>query len=217
MKNYEVILFDLDGTLTDSKPGITKSVQYALNKFGIIENDLEKLEHFVGPPLKDSFMHSYGFSEEKALTAVRYYREYFAEKGMFDNSVYPGIENLLKVLKEKGKRIAVATSKPTVYSISILEHFGLYGYFDMVVGSNLDGTRTAKSEVIDCALLEYRAYNKSQVVMVGDRMHDILGAKENGIDSVAVFYGYGTEKEISNCCPTYTVGSVQELFNLLLG
>lgn len=216
MQKYEVILFDLDGTLTDSKPGITKSVRYALEKMGIIENDIEKLEHFVGPPLKESFKTFYGFDEKKADTAVAFYREYFKEKGMFDNSVYPGVEEMLKKLKNNGKRLAVATSKPTVFSVTILEHFGLYEYFDMVVGSNLDGTRTAKSEVVECALLEYKSYDKNSIVMVGDRMHDIIGAKANGIASIAVAYGYGSDRELEEFGPTYRAESVKELEEFLL-
>lgn len=217
MHKYEVVLFDLDGTLTDSKPGITKSVRYALEKMGIIENDLDQLEHFVGPPLLDSFKRSYGFDEEKAGIAVAYYREYFTGKGMFDNSVYEGVESMLKKLKEHGKSLALATSKPTVYSVSILEHFGLYQFFDVVVGSNLDGTRTAKSEVIECTLLEYKAFDRARIIMVGDRMHDIMGAAANGIDSVAVSYGYGSLRELEECRPTYTVKTVGELEEFLAG
>jgi phosphoglycolate phosphatase len=163
----------------------------------------------------DSFKKGYGFNDEKAYEAVTFYREYFAEKGMFDNSVYGGIEDMLKALKQTGKRLAVATSKPTVYSVSILEHFGLYDYFEMVIGSNLDGTRTEKSEVIETALLEFKDLDKDQIVMVGDRLHDIMGAHKNGLDSVAVMYCYGSEEELTACKPTYMVESVEELLKLL--
>lgn len=216
MHKYEVVLFDLDGTLTDSKPGITKSVQYALDKMGIIENDLNKLAYFVGPPLKESFIKGYGFDEEEATRAVTFYREYYAEKGMLDNSVYDGIEDLLKNLKTCGKKLSVATSKPTVYSVSILEHFGLYQYFNMVVGSNLDGSRTVKAEVVETALLEYKAFDKGSIVMVGDKMHDIVGARKNGIDCIAVGYGYGSDEELEEHKPTYKVDTVKELEKLLL-
>lgn len=149
---YQYILFDLDGTLTDPKPGITACVQYALHKMGIEEPDLDKLEPFIGPPLLDSFHEFYGFNEEQGRQATVYYRERFTDTGLFENEVYPGIPQLLENLKAAGKKLAVASSKPGVFVERILEHFGLNAYFDVVVGSGLDGTRTKKEEVVGEAL-----------------------------------------------------------------
>ena len=144
MRDYKYILFDLDGTLTDPKEGITKSVAYALKHFGIDVEDLDTLCKFIGPPLKDSFMQYYGLSEDDAHLAVEKYREYFEPCGMFQNKVYDGVENLLKELKTSGKEIVLATSKPGVYAQKILEHFHLDSYFSYVAGSELDGRRVKK-------------------------------------------------------------------------
>lgn len=216
MSQFDTILFDLDGTLTDPKIGITTCVQYALSKFGIEEPDLDKLEPFIGPPLLESFMGFYSFSEENARLAINYYRERFSVIGLYENSVYPGIERMLTELKKSGRTLLLATSKPTVYSVTILKHFKLYDYFDVIVGSELDGTRTAKSEVIDYAVNQLLNYNKENMVMVGDRMHDIVGAFQNHIKSIGVTYGYGSEDELKASKATYIVHSVQELKELLL-
>ncbi len=149
---YHYILFDLDGTLTDPKPGITGCVQYALRKFGIEEPDLDKLEPFIGPPLLDSFQEFYGFDEEKGLQAIAYYRERFSVVGLFENEIYPGIAQMLARLQKAGIRLAVASSKPTVFVTRILEHFGILSFFDVIVGSELDGTRGRKEEVVEEAL-----------------------------------------------------------------
>jgi len=150
MKAY--LLFDLDGTLTDPKLGITTCVQYALKSFGIEEPDLDKLEPFIGPPLKDSFMQFYGLDEKEAETAVDKYRERFQDIGLFENEIYPGIREMLRVLKKKGMHLAVASSKPTVFVERILEHFKIRKYFEVVVGSELDGRRVNKDEVVQEAL-----------------------------------------------------------------
>lgn len=212
---YEVILFDLDGTLTDPKLGITKSVQYALAKFNIHEPDLDKLVPFIGPPLVESFQEFYGLSKEEATDGVIYYREYFTKAGMFENAVYPGIKIMLTQLTEQGKKLIVATSKPTVFSEQIIEHFELKQFFSMIVGSNLDGSRIHKDEIIGFVLTELAEFDYKNIVMVGDRMHDIVGAQKNDIDSIGVKYGYGTETELIAAKPTYLVGSVSELTELL--
>lgn len=212
---YEVILFDLDGTLTDPKIGITRSVQYALAKFGIEEPNLEKLVHFIGPPLIHSFKESYSFSEEDARQGVIYYREYFTQQGIYENAVFPGIPELLARLQKEGKRLVVATSKPTVFAIQILKHFSLDQFFFAVVGSNLDGTRIEKYEVIEFALSQLTDLSSQKIVMVGDRKHDIIGAKHNGIDVIGVVYGYGTREELEKAEPNYIVSSVKELDSLL--
>lgn len=214
-KSYDIILFDLDGTLTNSKEGITKSVQYALSKFDIHEEDLDKLEPFIGPPLIESFQKFYGFDTKKANQAVGYYREYFAETGIFENKLYSGISKLLAELKENKKRLVIATSKPTVFTEKILKYFDIYSYFELIVGSNLDGTRSTKSEVIEYALSKLEGVKNEDIVMVGDRSYDIKGAAINKIDSIAVTYGFGSQEEIRYAKPNYIVDSVEELKNLL--
>ena len=213
--SFHVILFDLDGTLTDPKAGITKSVQYALAKYNIQEPDLDKLIPFIGPPLTESFQVFYSLSQEEAVAAVGYYREYFTRTGMYENAVYPGIASLLSELKKAGKQLIVATSKPTVFSVQILEHFALLPFFDSVVGSNLDGTRIHKAEIIDYVLSELPAVDRENIIMVGDRKHDIIGAQHHGLASVAVRYGYGAAEELEQAKPTYLVNSVAELSCLL--
>ncbi|MDK2800926.1 MAG: phosphoglycolate phosphatase [Clostridiales bacterium] len=215
MIKYDVLLFDLDGTLTDPKIGITKSVQYALAKFNIIEDNLDKLEPFIGPPLTLSFQKYYGLSEEATWQAVKFYREYFSEVGMYENFVYPGIEDLLAKLKHQNRNLMVATSKPTVFAKKILEHFQLSHYFSSIVGSNLDGTRIEKAEVIGHALSQLDNLQKYNIVMIGDRKYDIIGSIQNKIDSIGVTYGYGSIHELQNANPTYLVDSVADLKLLL--
>jgi phosphoglycolate phosphatase len=215
-KKYDVILFDLDGTLTDPKLGITQSVQYSLASFGINEPCLDNLDKFIGPPLKDSFKEFYGFDDCKVDEAIIKYREYFSIKGIYENKVYPLIPKLLDVLSAQGRTLVVATSKPTVFAEKILEHFELAKYFSLVVGSNLDGSRVKKGEVIQCALEEMGLKDYDKIVMIGDRKHDIIGAKEVGIDSIGVMYGYGSREEFEAADATYIVDSVSDLEQLLL-
>lgn len=212
---YKLLLFDLDGTLTDSKPGITRSVQYALAKCKITVDNLDELHKFVGPPLTESFMAHYGFNYEQAWQAVLYYREYFTRKGIYENQVYPGIPQLLKNLLAGGREMVVATSKPTLFSEKILKHFALDQYFAHIVGANMDNTRGRKAEVIADIISLYPALDKASFLMIGDKEHDILGARENGIDSLAVTYGYGSLEEIHAAGPTYLAATVEELGEFL--
>lgn len=214
MTGYEVVLFDLDGTLTDSKIGITKSVQYALSKFNIREDNLDNLESFIGPPLSESFQKHYGFETSQAQDAVDFYREYFSTSGMYENVVYPGIPNLLADLKSKRKELIVATSKPTVFANQILNAFNLYQYFTTVVGSHLDGTRTSKTEIIAHALSSLGEPKENSTVMVGDREHDVIGAQGNAIDSIAVTYGYGSLLELQRANPTHFAHTVEDIGTL---
>ena len=209
--NYKYILFVLDGTLTDPKLGITKSVAYALKSYGIEVEDLDSLLKFIGPPLKDSFVKYYGFSEEQGVEAVERYREYFKPYGIYENKVYDGVENMLAKLVKCGKKVILATSKPTVFANVILEHFNLKQYFTCVVGSELDGSRVKKGDVVAEALRQAGVTDKSVAVMVGDREHDIIGAKENEIDSVGVLYGYGDRTELETAGAGHVVESVEEL------
>ncbi|QOV12202.1 HAD family hydrolase [Viridibacillus arvi] len=213
--NYQYILFDLDGTLTDPKVGITKSVAYALDKMNIEVVDYPKLDLFIGPPLQESFLAYYGLNERQANEAIGYYRERFKQHGLYENEVYPGIKTLLETLKKKGKTLAVATSKPTVFAEKILQHFKLAQYFDVIVGSNLDGTRIEKAEVIHEVLLQLSSPDKSEIIMIGDRKHDLIGAKQEGIANIGVLYGYGSKEELALEEPTYIVSNIEELDSIL--
>lgn len=199
---YKAILFDLDGTLTESGEGITKSVQYALEKLGRPEEDLEKLKVFVGPPLMEQFMKYAGFDQETARRAVEYYRGRYSDVGIYENRLYPGVENMLRTLKGKGYRLAVASSKPEYFVKQILEYFHLTDCFEEIVGSEMNGSRTSKSEVIEETLSRLgMSGNRREAVMVGDREHDVIGAKTCGLDCVAVSYGYGSMDELNAAQP----------------
>ena len=213
---YEIILFDLDGTLTDPKIGITRCVQYALDKMGIVENDMDRLISFIGPPLTRTFKENYAMTDEQADQALGFYRERFSTVGLYENAVFPGIGELLLKLRDQGKTLIVATSKPTVFSVKILEHFGLNQHFQAIVGSNMDGSRVEKNEVIEFALSELENADCAKIIMVGDRKHDIIGAQQNGIAVVAVGYGYGTKEELTKAQPDFLVDTVEELTNFLL-
>nr|MDA3847375.1 HAD hydrolase-like protein [Vallitaleaceae bacterium] len=194
---YKYILFDLDGTLTDPKVGITKSVAYSLKKMRDMDVDTEELTKFIGPPLKDSYMDFYDFTEEEAEEAIACYREYFKETGIYENEVYDGIRQLLGRLQALGHILVVATSKPTVFAETIINHFDLEGYFTCIVGSYLDGRRTNKAEVIEAVINALSIHNeKNKVIMIGDRKHDIIGAKTVGVDAIGVIYGYGSYDEL---------------------
>lgn len=215
MKQYDIIFFDLDGTLTDPGEGITNSVMYALDKFGIQVSERSQLYKFIGPPLIESFEKFYGFTNLEAQKAVEYYREYFSDKGIFENKVYEGIEELLKAIKASGKQIILATSKPEEFAVRILEHFHLLHYFDDVAGASMDESRNKKDEVIAYALEKNAIFDKNAVLMVGDRKHDILGAKKCGLDSMGVLYGYGDKTELVEAGATYIVEQVNELFQII--
>lgn len=207
---YKNIFFDLDGTVTDSGPGIVKSVQYALRCYGIDEPDLDKLNSFVGPPLYKSFMDYLDCSEEEAKEAVECYREYYAENGLYDNKLYDGIESLLYNLKEKGYKIILASSKPRIYVKRILSYFRIMRYFDYVEGSELDSQRTDKGELLAYVFKKWDL-RPEESVMIGDRKYDIEGAKANGMDSIAVGYGYGSVDELSAAGPTLFFPTIEEL------
>lgn len=209
---YKVILFDLDGTLTESGEGITKSVQYALEKLGQPEPDLKKLEVFVGPPLLQQFMKYAGLDEETAVKAVEYYRERYTDIGIFENEVYPGVEDMLDKLRGKGYILAVASSKPERFVKKVLDHFDLTKYFHEIVGSEMNGGRTSKADVIEEALDRlHMADHRDQVVMVGDKEQDVFGARKAGLKCLAVSYGYGSEEELKNANPLKIVDSAQEV------
>lgn len=217
MNKYNIILFDLDGTLSDPEIGITKSVQYALHKLGIEESDSDKLKSFIGPPLQDSFATYYNFNEEDTQQAIEFYRERFIKKGMYENELYSDIPALLKGLKQEGFILVVATSKPTVFAEEILQYFKIDHFFEYIVGSNLDGTRTAKTEIIQYILEQYKTRELKEFIMIGDREHDLIGANNSGIDAIGVTYGFGSYEELEACQPKYIVSNVKQLTDILVG
>lgn len=213
----DILLFDLDGTLTDPKEGITKCVQYALSHFDIEVEDLNELMCFIGPPLVESFREFYGFDKAKAELAVEKYRERFKDIGIFENGVYEGVIDLLKMCKQAGKKLCLATSKPEIFAVRILDKYGMSEYFDEVVGSTLDGTINSKDEVICEAFRRLGISDdklKSNVIMIGDRKHDIIGAKKCGIESIGVRFGYAEEGELEEAGADYIVSTVSELQKL---
>jgi len=213
---FELILFDLDGTLTDPKEGITNCVKYALESFGISENDENKLLKFIGPPLYDSFRDLYGFSESDAVSAISKYRERFQNIGIFENSIFPDTKNTLYRLKKSGKTVALATSKPYVYAQRILEHFKIQNYFDIAVGAELDGRRGYKDEVIREVLRCAKQVDLAKTVMVGDRENDVLGAKKCGISSIGLKCGYAEENELEKAGADYIFNNLTESCDFIL-
>ena len=213
--NYSTILFDLDGTLTDSGPGIMHGFEYAIEKMGDTVEDKATLRRFIGPPLEYSFGSLLGYSEEDTKKAITLYREYyFGKGGVMENEVYPGIEELLSELKKSGKKLAVATSKSEKGTNIVLEHFGLKKYFDVVATSN-DTDRRTKADVIRFALDSLGITDKRNALMVGDRNQDITAANEIGLDSIGVLWGYGDTEELKEAGATLIVEKPSDILNLL--
>lgn len=212
---YQYILFDLDGTLTDPGLGITNSVMHALKKYNIEVEDRSTLYKFIGPPLTESFETYYGFSEEESERAVTYYREYFSEKGLFENTLYPDIEYVLQTLKNQGKTLILATSKPEVYAKQILEYFHLDTYFDFVSGATMDKTRVKKPDIIAYAIEKCNLSDLSKAIMIGDREHDIFGAKSCHMASLGVLYGYGDHHELQKAGANYLAESPKDILKFL--
>ena len=216
---YKYVLFDLDGTISDPKVGICTSVQQALKKFGIDVADINTLTPFIGPPLRDSFRDFYHIKPEDMEDVIAAYRARFSTVGLFENDLYDGIPELLKALKENNRKLALASSKPRVFVEKILDHFGISQYFDVIMGSELDGTRENKSEIIAECLRLFEldpSGDLSETVMVGDRKYDIEAANAAGLPNIAVSYGYGSEEELSKAGAMVIAGTVKELENILL-
>ena len=209
---YSAVLLDLDGTVTDSATGIIRSVEYALKRLEIEPGTID-LHCFVGPPLELSFRKHFGLEKNDSWRAVEMYREYFNDRGIYENRLYPGMASLIRRLHETECAIALTTAKPTVYARKILTHFNVGDCFDTIVGSHMDGRRTDKAELIKTTLnlLPDHAYEKP--VMVGDREHDIIGAKQAGIESIGVLWGYGSSDELSDA--TYIAKDVRDLEEIL--
>ncbi|NLK96244.1 MAG: HAD-IA family hydrolase [Clostridiales bacterium] len=211
----EYILFDLDGTISDPIIGITNGIQLALNHFNIT-SEREELKKFIGPPLKDTFMKYFNFSEEQCKTAIEIYRKYFKEKGMYENKLYNGIKEMLKALKDNGKVIALATSKPSVFAEEILKYFKIDEYFDFVGGSDLEGKLNNKEKVIKHVLENLKVEDLDSVIMVGDRKYDLIGASNLNIDTIGVLYGYGSREELEMYNPNYIAETVEMINEIIL-
>lgn len=207
---YDAFLFDLDGTLTDNSQGITNSVRHALKYYGI-EAENKDLLGFIGPPLYESFEKYYGIKD--GHKAVEHYREYYRDKGIFENRVYEGIPEALETLKKAGKKLYVATSKPEDFARAILDHFELSPYFEGIYGATMDSSRVAKPDIIAFLLQEHPDIQNP--IMIGDREHDILGAKENEIASAGVLYGFGSREELENAGADYILARPENLPELL--
>lgn len=214
MNRYNYVLLDLDGTITDPKEGITKGIKYALDYYGIEVNDLDSLCKFIGPPLNYSFQEYYNFSEDKSREAVEKYREYYGSKGVYENILYDGMEEFLKELTGRGIQVMLATSKPQVYAEKILKYFHIDKYFSFIAGSNLDLSRNKKEEVIRY-VIEENNLPLDEIVMVGDREYDIIGAKKNNIRSIGVLYGYGDIEELKNAGADYIASDLLDLQKII--
>jgi len=215
MQTETTLFFDLDGTLTDPKPGITGSIQYALRKLGRPVPSQDELVWCIGPPLRASFATLLG-DDSLADRGVELYRERFGDVGLFENSVYPDIPQVLAALEQPSRRMFVATSKPHVFAKRIVEHFGLARHFEHVFGSELDGTRVHKSDLLAYAL-EETGVDPSQAIMIGDRSHDAIGAKANRIEAIGVTYGYGSREELSAAGASHLCASPRALLELIQG
>ena len=209
------IFFDLDGTLTDPKPGITGSIQYALQKLDLPVPSQDELTWCIGPPLRASFVTMLG-GETHADLAVSLYRERFSDVGLYENSLYPGIQDILTALRRSGRRMFVATSKPGIFAVRIIEHFGLADCFERVFGSELDGTRVHKSDLLAYAL-DKTGVEASGALMIGDRSHDMIGAKNNGMDALGVLYGYGSREELIEAGASHLCASPRAVLDHIKG
>lgn len=212
----DYILMDLDGTIINSKESVTRSVQYALRAMNINIDDLDSLTKHIGPPLREGFMKYYGFTEEEAEKATEEYRKYYVDKGMYQNELYNGMEDLLTKLKQAGKYLIVATTKPEEFAVKILKSFHLEHYFDDICGASFDKSRADKETVIRYALDRNSITDLDRVVMVGDREYDIEGAKAVGIASIGVLYGFGSEEELKKAGADYIAATVEELYDIIM-
>ena len=217
MPQFTHILFDLDGTLTNPRLGIGNSLKYALRQMQIDGYSDEILERFIGPPLQDNFKNLFGMNERNTNLAVEHFRTYFGEKGLFENEPYQGINELLEELHLSGKHVYVVTSKLEKYARMIMRHFELDRYLDDLQGAEATGKHSGKGQLIEQLIERNRIPASASVVMVGDTHYDLIGAKENEISCIAVGYGFGTDESLSRCNPDFTVDSVEELAELLLG
>lgn len=214
MQKYKCLLFDLDGTITDSSEGIINSIIYALEKMDVTVTDKDVLKKFVGPPLMDSYKKYFGFTQKEAELGLKLFREYFSEKGIFENRLFDGMYNLLTDLYNNGYELVLATSKPDLYAEQILKHFDIYKYFTHISACPMDEANTTKLDVIKTALEMTSVKNNDEILMIGDTSFDIIGARICRIDSIGVLYGTDTAEELKNA--TYLAKDIDELRNLLI-
>lgn len=212
----EYIFFDLDGTIANSKEGVTTSVAYSLKKLNAKELDAATLEKFIGPPLVDSYIKYCGFTREEALEAINKYREYYKEMGIYKFALYEGIKEMLLSLKENGKKLYIATSKPEIFANIILKKAEILEIFDGVFGATLDSSRVKKADVLKYALSTLKLKDTSKAVLVGDTVFDIEGAKSLGLASLAVTYGYENVESLVASSPDFLAGSVAEITSTIL-
>lgn len=213
--NYKTAIFDLDGTITDSGPGIMNAIRYAVKKRGLPDVSEEVLRSFIGPPLKEQFRSVFGLSDDEGTIMVATYREYYGEKGIFENRVYDGVPEVFQKLQEAGVRILMATSKPGKYAKQIAEHFGFAKYFDFIGGACMDGRRTDKHDVIEYVIDSCKVCREN-TVMIGDRRHDMIGASKAGIRSIGVLYGYGSRDELEKAGADMIAVTPDDISKLIL-
>ena len=213
---YKYIFFDLDGTVTESAEGILNSVAYALEKLGCPVKDKNELMCFIGPPLSESFRDYFGFDEEHVRLGVKYYREYYPEKGIFENKLYDGIAELLQKLSQTNSRVILATSKPEPFAVRILEHFNIVQYFDLIAGSTFDSSRADKTDVLKYAIDQCGVKSGSECIMIGDRKHDVIGAHDAGMKCAYVLYGYGSREEAAEYNADFIIEDMQKLESFLI-
>lgn len=213
--SLQYILFDLDGTLTDPMLGITNSIMYALHQMGEEVKEREAYKVFIGPPLHASFMNYCHLDDDRAQVAVDTYREYFSVTGLFENEVYEGMEAFLEKLTHAGYQLALATSKPEIYAVKIMEHFGLAKYFTHLCGSDITSKSESKADVIYKAMSLFDDANPDHYLMIGDRLHDAQGAKTHGISTIGVTYGYGSREELEAAGCLAVVDGLDELFDVI--
>lgn len=214
-KVYKNLLFDMDGTLIDPLEGIKSSVVYALEKMNIDERDLPYIRSFIGPPLYESFTKYFHLNEEDSLQAIKFFREYYNKYGIYQNFLYPGVRELIEQLYEAGYQLYVATSKLQIFAQRIIDHYELNNYFTYVAGSLPSGERSQKEEVVQYIIESYHL-KKEDCLMIGDRKHDIIGAKKNGIDSLAITYGYAESDEFEEFIPQYLFHKVEEVLDFFI-
>jgi len=212
---YKHILFDLDGTLSESGTGIINSYEYTLKAYGI-EHKREDLAEFVGPPLRDNLL-KYLKEGHNVDDYIKTYREYYSEHGIFENDMYPGIKNMLEKFSEEGYKLHVASSKATFYIEKVLKHFGIFEFFTSIGGDHMEGGRGEKIDIINYVLDMNNIADKSSVIMVGDRKYDILGAKECGVESIGVLFGYGSREELEEAGAAYIAESPQQIWEIISG
>ena len=213
--NYKTAIFDLDGTITDSGPGIMNAIRYAVKKRGLPDVSEEVLRSFIGPPLKEQFRSVFGLSDDEGTIMVATYREYYGEKGIFENRVYDGVPEVFQKLQEAGVRILMATSKPEKYAKQIAEHFGFDKYFDFIGGACMDGRRTDKHDVIEYVIDSCKVCREN-TVMIGDRRHDMIGASKAGIRSIGALYGYGSRDELEKAGADMIAVTPDDISKLIL-